>query len=373
MTDRLHIVCLDAPSPPDYGGAIDMFYKIKALAAIGKKIHLHYFQYAGNRGVGDLDKICEKVYPYARKKGLKGIRFNLPYIVSTRINNLLIQRLNEDDAPIILEGIHCTGIIPFINNRQRKIMVRVHNNEAVYYHRLALAESNFAKRFYYKIESRLLNRYQNKLSQNAIYACLSRADEDVFKNDYHLSKVVFIPSFVAWQQVLNKSGNGGYCLYHGNLSVSENKEAVTWLIKHVFSQLNIPFIIAGKGISTSLMQACSRLPHIRLITHPSMSEINELVENAQINVLPSVNNTGVKLKLLHALFRGRYVLTNKNGVAGSGLENAVTIAESGEEWKVAINQLFKKELSQAEIANRQKLLELYNNEKNAQLISAQLQ
>ncbi|HZI00495.1 MAG TPA: mannosyltransferase, partial [Flavisolibacter sp.] len=67
MSDQLHIVCLDAPAPPDYGGAIDIYYKIKALAGIGKKIILHYFDYKPGRSAGDLDSICVEVNTYSRK------------------------------------------------------------------------------------------------------------------------------------------------------------------------------------------------------------------------------------------------------------------------------------------------------------------
>ena len=45
MNEPIHIVCLDAPAPPDYGGAIDMYYTIIALAKTGRKPILHYFEY----------------------------------------------------------------------------------------------------------------------------------------------------------------------------------------------------------------------------------------------------------------------------------------------------------------------------------------
>ena len=42
---QLHIISFDVPYPPDYGGAIDVFYKLKALNQEGVKIHLHCFEY----------------------------------------------------------------------------------------------------------------------------------------------------------------------------------------------------------------------------------------------------------------------------------------------------------------------------------------
>jgi hypothetical protein len=43
MRNKIQIVCFDNPSPANYGGAIDMFYKIKALHALGIRIDFTYF------------------------------------------------------------------------------------------------------------------------------------------------------------------------------------------------------------------------------------------------------------------------------------------------------------------------------------------
>ena len=42
---HLHIISFDVPYPANYGGVIDVFYKIKALHAKCVKIHLHCFEY----------------------------------------------------------------------------------------------------------------------------------------------------------------------------------------------------------------------------------------------------------------------------------------------------------------------------------------
>ena len=42
---HLHIVSFDVPWPANYGGVIDVFYKVKALSAKGIRIHLHAFEY----------------------------------------------------------------------------------------------------------------------------------------------------------------------------------------------------------------------------------------------------------------------------------------------------------------------------------------
>ena len=39
MEKHLHIISFDVPYPANYGGVIDVFYKLKALHAEGIKIH----------------------------------------------------------------------------------------------------------------------------------------------------------------------------------------------------------------------------------------------------------------------------------------------------------------------------------------------
>lgn len=82
---QLHIVCLDVPYPTNYGGASEMFHKIRALHAAGVLIHLHVFEYG--RGVQPiLESHCASVYYYRRMEGHKGLSMKLPYIVASRAN-----------------------------------------------------------------------------------------------------------------------------------------------------------------------------------------------------------------------------------------------------------------------------------------------
>ena len=58
MNKYLNIVSLNVPYPPNYGGVIDIYYKIKALKAVGVKIILHCFLY--NRPEAkELEELCE--------------------------------------------------------------------------------------------------------------------------------------------------------------------------------------------------------------------------------------------------------------------------------------------------------------------------
>lgn len=370
MTKHVHIVCLDAPSPPNYGGAIDMYYKIIALAEAGCGIKLHYFNYKKERNHQGLQAYCDEIHSYSRS-GVTPAMLKQPYIVASRVNKQLIERLNADDAPVLLEGLHCAGIIGQLEHRKR-VLLRMHNEESTYYRQLAASESNWLKRLYFQRESKLLANFQLKLSTDIKTICLSTKDVDVMRNKYGFTDVQFIPCFIPWQTVVSKGGVGSFCLYHGNMSVSENESAALWLIKEVFSKLPYPLKIAGSGISRRLQKAAAQLANIEMINCPGIEELDLLIRNAHVNVLPSVNATGVKLKLLHALFEGRFVLTNQNGVEGSGLEALVEIAEQPKEFRTHIDRLMNTPFTTADAKKRDVSLFNYNNLENAKKIIEQL-
>ncbi len=369
MGDTIHIVCLDAPSPPDYGGAIDMFYKIEALHQIGKKIILHYFDYRSGRNADALEKSCAAIYRYKRKTFWRALPLSRPYIVSSRENNDLIRRLNQDHFPVLLEGIHCAGIIPGLNNKQRAV-IRLHNEEASYYEHLAETEKKWLNRLYLLQESRLLERYQKDLEKDIPLACLSQTDLQVMGEQFCFNNLSFVPCFLPWQDVRSQIGRGGYCLYHGNMSVPENNAAAHWLIDHVFSKMRVPLVIAGNGIDAALMKNCESYPNVRLINNPSIAAIDDLVRNAHVHVLPSLNNTGVKLKLLNALLNGRFCVANNKGVSGSKIESGIVVKENGDEWVAAIQELMTRSFTPEDKNERYKLLALYDNRKNAKKLSA---
>lgn len=368
MSEYVHIVSLDAPAPPDYGGAIDIYYKIVALSAIGKKVILHYFDYKEGRSAEGLEQHCYKIHSYKRQTGIQGLSYRLPYIVRSRINKELIDTLQKDNYPVILEGVHCTGILPYINSQSRKIILRLHNNEATYYKALAKATRNTFKKIYYTWESYLLKHYQNALPKGMCIAGLSESDLKDFSAQ-QFTNLHFVPSFIPWQEVRSQLGTGDYCLYQGNMSVAENEEAAFWLVDNLFSKSSVPFIIAGKAPSNRLLKKTAGFRNIQVIRDPSEEKMAMLVHNAQINILPSFNQTGVKLKLLHALFNGRYCLTNPAGVEGSSIKCGVIIANK-EEMAEQVSHFITKPFSGSEAAERRLLLTIYNNEVNAQKLSA---
>ncbi len=368
--NNIHIVCHEVPWPASHGGLIDIFYKIVWLHKAGFKIKLHCYT-TQNKTTAELEQYCESVHYYPRKTGAKSISASLPYIVKSRNSTVLLQNLLKDDNPIIFEGMHSTAVLLNPALQKRKVFVRLFNVEYNYYNSLAKTETNFFKKLYFKTEASLLKKYEKKIAAMAECWALSTIDAAYYKEIYVANKVVFIPAFTAHNGVESLPGKGNYCLYHGNLEVSENKKAVSFLITEVFAGTDFNLIVAGKNPGKDLLKLKEK--NIKIIANPPDEELNQLIKNAQVNILPSWNNTGVKLKLLNAMFLGRYCLVNAAGVAGSGLASICSIAETAEEFKIVVAKLMNQDFDYPDIKERKNILEsLYSNEKNAALISEQV-
>ena len=329
------------------------------------KIHLHCFTY-GRGEQTELNQYCEEVSYYQRNKSLKGFFLRLPYIVSSRINPQLIKNILKDNYPVLLEGIHCTYYLFNGQLKNRKVLVRLHNVEFEYYHQLAKSTNNFFKKTWFGIESRLLKSYENKIAKKIKLIAVNEKDKQTYQNVFSANDVEFLPVFLPFSEVKSQQGKGTFCLYHGNLSVAENEKAVVWLLENVFNDLEIDFIIAGKNPSAFLKTQTTKNKKGRLIENPSENEMTDLIRNAHIHLLPSFNTTGIKIKLLNALFNGRFIITNAASLEGTGLETLCEIAENPSDYKKAIKQLFQLSFTQNEVNKRNEILKSqYNNEKNA--------
>lgn len=359
---HLHIISFDIPWPADYGGVIDVFYKIKAFAVEGVKIHLHCYEY-GRKQAKELEKYCASVHYYNRKTTRQRLLSMKPYIVVTRNSEELINNLLKDNHPILFEGLHSCYYLDDKRLAKRTKIVRTHNIEHEYYLNLARVERDVFKKYYFYNESYKLQRFEKVLMNATGIAAISQNDALHFSEKYR--NVNHISAFHPNENVEIKPGKGDFVLYHGSLDVGENNEAVLYLINEVFKDLKIPFVIAGNKPSKELRETVEKYKHITLKSNISTDEIYQLISDAQINILPTFQATGIKLKLLAALYSGRHCIVNSFMVEKTGLEDICTIANTSQEMKEAVKKLFAKQFSETEIEKRKKvLLSGFGNQEN---------
>lgn len=352
MNTHLHIISFDIPYPANYGGVIDVFHKIRCLQAQGIKIILHCFQYGNRKQAIELGNLCENVYYYQRDVSFINQLSALPFNVKSRTNKQLKQRLLQDNYPILFEVLHTCYLLNDNVFKNRIKLFRHSNIEHDYFLELAKAETSFLKKMYLKLEAFKLKRFEKIISKANYILSVSETDLAYFKKTYPQTPSLYLPSFHSYDALTIKQGKGDYILYHGNLAVSENYLAAQWLIESVFSNISFPVIIAGLNPPQSLIEKIKSVPHIQLKQNCSESEMQELIENAQIHCLYTHQTTGLKLKLVNVVFSGRHIIANSNMLAGTDLEKACHICNTSEAYISEIKNLVDKSFTEIDIENR---------------------
>lgn len=364
---ELTIVAFDVPYPPNYGGIVDVFYKIKALHQLGVKLHLHCFDY-GKGEQQELNNYCTSVTYYKRQLGKHLLLSSTPFVVKSRQNKDLLENLLKVNTPILLEGLHSCSHIEQLKENGKTIWVRTHNIEHDYYNGLASVEKNIFKKQFFISEAKKLKQFEDILKKADHIFAISPNDTKYLKTNQN-KNTSYLPAFHTSEEITSQEGKGKYCLYHGNLSVGENSKAACWLIENVFANTDIPFVIAGSHPPKTLTELCNRHPNITLLEDISVKELDQQIQNAQINILVTFQATGIKLKLLSALYKGRHCIVNKEMVENTGLENACVVGNSGKELKSHIFNYMDKDFTQHDIQQRKQILEPFSNLNNARIIT----
>jgi len=358
---ELHMVSFDIPHPASYGGIIDVYYQIKSLAENKVPIILHCFQYSGKKRQPHLEELCQEVHYYKRKTGLTGISPNLPYIVYSRRDTQLLDRLAKANGTILFEGIHCCYYLdhPLLKNKYK--VVRCLNIEHEYYQLLS-KQSRLPKKLIHTEEAKRLRRFQPILKHAQTLLPICSRDGTYFKETFPDLKQKTITAFHGNERDPIDSKLGTFALFHGSLDVVENEKAALFLIHKVFKNMDYPLMIAGKNPGKVLLEAALRNPNTTLISNPDHAQLENLIVDAQMHLMYSTQASGLKLKLLKALFKGKHVIANDLMLTEKGLEIAVERANTVKEWKEAIEKIQSKPFTPLNQQQRKNVIEGYDDQ-----------
>jgi hypothetical protein len=363
LKKHLHIITLNIPDPPDYGGMIDTYYRILSLHDQGIGVHLHCFEY-GRSHSKELESFCETVNYYQRRSGFLSYLSSLPYIVSSRKSKSLLNNLRKDNWPILFDGLHTTYYTDHPALADRSKFVRAHNIEHQYYLELAKTESNPIQKFYFYLESVRLKRHEKTLSRINFILPISESEQEYFKRKYFHS--ILIPPFHPFKESISLPGIGEYAIFHGDLSVNDNDLISKSLIDNVFSRIPFPLIIAGKNPSSRLQKSASTFSNIKIIANPDNNKMIELIRNAHIQILIAESSNGFKLKLLIGLFAGRHCLVNSKMIHGTHTDKLCHTCNSYKDITDKVISLGQIEFTSEMVRERMNVLnQIYSNTLNA--------
>jgi glycosyltransferase involved in cell wall biosynthesis len=363
----LHIVCFHNPYPPVYGGVIDVYYKVKALHALGIKIHFHCFIDEKKPDLTALHTLCEAVYVYPRRFKFFKLFSRFPFSVVSRYSKKLVHNLESIDAPILCEGLQSSFVLHQHAFPNRKKMLRLHNIESNYYTGLAQSETRFWKRLLFVREAKKYEAYQAVMAKFDRVFTLSHFEQAYVQKQFGNGE--YVPVFHGNSRFSKLTDFGDFALYHGDLRMSDNRKAVAFLVD-VFAKIpNYNLIIASSKAASYVQKLIKNIPSITYVPLKTQNQLDMLLSSAQVNVMLSFQQSGTKLKTINSLFKSRHCIINENMVDDPQILALCTVASTAEEFKSAIEELRFVDFTPEIQEQRKRVAEtLLSDLKNAKII-----
>ena len=363
---NLHIISFDNPYPPNYGGIIDVFYKIKALHALGFKIHLHCFVTTIPLHYEALELLTEEICFYKSSSNPLLYFSKIPFSVVSRNNKKLLENIHKIDAPILFEGLKTTFLVQDKQLDNRFKLLRLHNIEQDYFAGIAKSEKSLFRKIAFYFESKKYNRFETIIKKFDKVLCLSH-----FENKYSNKKFnnsVFVPVFHGNETVLKLDDMGDYAMYHGDLNTSDNREVVRFLIS-VFNEVpDYKLVIASSDNEKFVTDLIKNNDNIEFVKFKNFDDLKAVLQNAHINISWSFQKSGTKLKLVSSLFNSRFSIINDNIIDDKSIADLCIQVANKSELILKILELKSKPFTDFE--KRKVVLEtVLNDERNAQLIA----
>lgn len=238
----------------------------------------------------------------------------------------LSEKIKAADA-IWFDHYEVTQYIP--QNFKGKIVFHTHNAEFLLWRRFAENESNFLKKWAIKIESERIKNAEKRAIHKSDLIFASPNDIEAFKNQidykanyaetFHLGE----EEFLAFPE-LEFSSTQNRILFIGTLTWEPNINGIVWFINEVWPIIKkerpeTKLTIIGKNPSDRIIKASKSDFNI---------EITGFVENledyyfiSRVHIVPLKFGSGIKVKLLNALYRGIPTVTTPIGAEGLSLTN----------------------------------------------------
>lgn len=356
----LQIVSFDLPFPPKYGGAIDVFYKIKALNEIGYSIVLHCFVKEHRTVPPELTALIKKCYYYRLNQTIFSFFSSLPISIKSRNSKELLLNLKKIKGPILFESSKVTGLLE--KHSFPEMFLRLHNVESAYFRGLAKSESNYFMKIIYFLEGLKFERFERKMNYYEAVFTLSK-NEQIWSEKRN-KNARYVPLFHGNVALKDLTPFGKYAIYSGDMRTADNKKAVEYLIS-VFNKVqDYDLVIAVSEGIDFVQNKIGKAKNITAVQIDNYTHLQLLLAEAHINVMVSFQASGTKLKLVNALFNSRHCLINENMVDDDSVLSLCKIASNETEFIQQISLLKLQPFTDFD-RRKQLLSEVYDDLANA--------
>ena len=343
------LVTGDFVYPTNHGGRVDVWNRILTIHKMGEYIHLicTVKKYPKQEYINIVNNKVDKLTIIQRKNNLFDMICKRPLQMTSR-KKLKEIDLNDEYEYLILEGTYVYDILDNPKLNAKKKIIRMHNDETIYFYGLGKSTRNIFKKIYFYIESLKFRFNEKSLIRRLGNIMFISYDEMCkYKKKYPYIKECFLPTAVNFD-FKTRDMNSNNVLIIGALFMDNNKEGIKRYIKTVHPLLNdvlgYKLIIAGNTLEQGiewLEKITVKYRNIELYDSPKNLEF--LYKKAAVFVNPMINGAGVKLKTINAIVQGLPVVSTTVGNQGTGLidKKDIFIADKADDMAKCIKNILK--------------------------------
>lgn len=276
---------------------------------------------------------------------LCGESYHVKRYVSDDFAQKLREILEHERFDVVhVESIFLTPYVPLIRKySDAKVILRAHNVEHVIWKRVAQSTPHGLKRWYLKHLSLTLRAYETEhINDYDAVVCITRNDAEYFKANGCRRPITNIPFGIEPEEIVDVEAEPNSLFHIGAMDWMPNQESIAWLIDEVWPVVHreVPqahLYLAGRKMPARWMNA--DIDGVTVVGE--VPDAMRFVAGKQINVVPLLSGSGIRVKIIEAMSVGKAVVTTTVGAQGIDYTDGenLLVADTPEEFASCIGRL----------------------------------
>ncbi len=327
------------PYPPISGGTIKSW---KLIECLSEKYDVHAAWFLKNEDKDHEAELLEKVQlkGYYReeidvprtpmnliKSNLKGIPLNLYRNLSNTFAKEL-EKMAMQCEVIFIDHYEMFQYVP--KDYKGKVVLHQHNAEYVMWDRFAQVEPSFLKRMALKNQAWRIKNYERKIcnASDRVLAAPNDIEElqkigatnTTYLETYHLCDEKLLES-----DTLKWENTEQALMFVGTLTWEANVDGLLWFLKEGWAKLkaefpDLKFYIIGKNPDQRIVDLVGTLSKDVILTG-FVEDLETYFPRSRVFVSPLRFGSGIKVKVMNAMYRGIPTVTTSVGAEGMAVEH----------------------------------------------------
>ena len=269
---------------------------------------------------------------------LCGESYHVKRFISKEFGQRLAQVLKEEQFDVVhVESIFMTPYVPIVREHSdAKVVLRAHNVEHTIWRRVAQSERNPFKRWYLKHLSLTLAAYEREhLNDYDGVVSITENDAQQLREMGCRRPMLSMPFGIVPETEMQVEEEPNSLFHIGSMDWMPNQEGVRWFLKQVWPMVHermpqLTLYLAGRKMPNDLM-------HVDMEGVRVLGEVPDamyFIASKQINVVPLLSGSGIRVKIIEAMSAGKVVVTTTIGASGIGCTDGkdVLIADTPEQF-----------------------------------------